>query len=212
MAADDRDAGLVEELEFERPSVADVHEVLRAHRSLLAHFSSYPPMDSGHGESPAYPENLIGVFNRQCPGGICCSTFSASDKLDAGVNVSGYIGVLLRPASNRSIVAVALGDVGSRYLNGRREFSMPLGPVTRTDLDKSIRDRSEADWNEWIVDDYEPIGIITLGVGAAYGKGTQSPEQLFEIFGYPVYRFEDGQLVRLHGDRWIPADHGDLYP
>jgi hypothetical protein len=212
MTAEDHDAGLVEEVEFERPTVAEVHEVLRAHRSLLAHFASYPPMDSGNGKSPVFPDNLIRVFNKQCPGGVCCSTFSASDKLEAGVNVSGYIGVLLRPASGRSIVAVAPGDVGSQYVNGRREFSMPPGPVTRADLERSIRDRSEGDWNEWIVDDYEPIGNITLGVGAAYGKGTLSPEQLSDIFGYPVYRFEDGQLVRLLGDTWIRADHGDLYP
>lgn len=199
-------------VEFGRPSIAEVHGVLRAHGALLAHFSSYPPMDSLHGQSPRFPHDLIRVLNRQCPGGVCCSTLSASDKVGTDGNASGYIGALLRPASDQSIIVAAPHDIGSRVENGRRVFLLPLGPVVRADLENSITLRAENDWNEWVIDQYEPIGVIIVGAGVAYGAGEQSPQALAELFGFPVYRFDAGRLVRLHGDTWVAAEHGDLYP
>lgn len=204
-------AGNVEDGDLTRPTVSEVHEVLRTHRVLLSHFISDTPMDSGCGLSPRYPENLIRVLNRQCPGGICCSTFSVTDEPRGGVNVAGSVGVLLRPASDRSVLAAAPHDIGSVYKDGVRWFRRPPKAVSKDDLSNSIEERAADQWNEWIVDDYVPIGLITL---ERYGcsVATKKCQGLVENFGYPVYQIHDGQLVCLHGDRWIPADPGDLYP
>lgn len=210
------DGGVAAEAEDEvapqRPSVSEVHEVLRAHGAFLVHFSSYPPMRSLDCEGLAYPTDLIAVGNRKCVGGICCSTILPRDNFAGGGNASGYIGLLLRPVSDRSIIAASHEDIGSYVVNGVRQYLRPLVPVLRSDLENSITQRAENAWNEWIVDDYEPVGVITVGPGAAYGAGEQTPEQLRETFGFPVYRFEDGRFFRLHGDRWLEADHGELYP
>lgn len=211
MGVENTGGSATEVVEFARPSIAEVHEVLRAHGALLAHFSSYPPMDSQVGASPRFPDDLIRVLNRQCPGGVCCSAFTPSD-LGAGGNVSGYIGALLRPASDQSIIVAAPHDIGSNVRDGKREFILPLGPVSRAHLESSITERANSEWNEWIVDHYEPVGLITVGEGVGYGAGKKSPEELRDIFGFPVYRFEAGRLVRLHGDTWVVAEHGELYP
>jgi len=201
-----------DEVAPQRPSVSEVHEVLRAHGAFLVHFSSFPPMGSLDIEARPYPSDLIAVGNRECPGGICCSTIMPRDNFAGGGNASGYIGLLLRPVSDRSIIAASHEDIGSNVVNGVREYRKPLDPVLKSDLESSITERAENAWNEWIVDDYEPVGVITVGPGAAYGAVDQTPEQLRETFGFPVYRFDDGRLFRLHGDRWLPADHGELYP
>lgn len=204
-------AGNVEDGDLTRPTVSEVHEVLRTRRALLAHFISDTPMDSAFGNSPGYPDSLLRVLNRQCPGGVCCSTFGATDDPRAGVDVSGTVGVLLRPASDRSVLAASPYDIGSVYKDGVRWFPRPLRPLSKVDLANSIDARVEDQWNEWIVDDYVPIGLITLKRNG-FSVGTDKCQGLVETFGYPVYQIDDGRLVRLHGDRWIPADHGDLYP
>lgn len=205
-------AGAEAEVASQRPSVSEVHEVLRAHGAFLVHFSSYPPMGSLDSEGRAYPSDLIAVGNRECPGGICCSTITPRDNFAGGGNASGYIGLLLRPVSDRSILAASHEDVGSYVVNGVRQYLRPLAPVLKSDLENSITQRAENAWNEWIVDDYEPVGVITVGEGAACGAGEPTPEQLRDTFGFPVYRFDDGRLFRLHGDRWLAAEHGELYP
>lgn len=204
-------AGNVEDGDLTRPTVSEVHEVLRTHRVLLSHFISDTPMDSGWGPSPLYPDSLLRVLNRQCPGGICCSTFSAADEPRGGVNVAGSVGVLLRPASDRSVLAAAPHDIGSVYKDGVRYFRRPPKAVSKDDLSNSIEARAEDQWNEWIVDDYVPIGLITLKRDG-FSVQKEKCQDLVETFGFPVYQIRDGRLVRLHGDRWIPADHGDLYP
>ncbi|PZR93524.1 MAG: hypothetical protein DI537_10420 [Stutzerimonas stutzeri] len=211
MASEPPADGEAGDSELPRPTVAEVHAVLREFGALLGHFASYPPMDSLDDASPAYPDNLIRVLRRECPGGVCCSTFTAADQIVPGRNVSGDIGVILRPGSDRSVLAASPHDIGSRVVNGVRQF--PQRPVFRTDLERSIIGRAEDGVNEWIVDDYEPLGIITLGGGWAYGAPVpQSPAMLAETFGVPIYRFDGGRLVRLDGDEWTPVEHSHLYP
>jgi hypothetical protein len=130
---------------FEKPSIADVHSLLRSRKALIVHFSGVP----GAGNTDIrYPEDLRRVISGGANSGVSCSVVSPGD-IFAGAaerNAYGTIGVILDLRGEQSLATATHGDGGSLwYGHGAREFDEK--DLTIEDLERSLTRRDGH--NEW---------------------------------------------------------------
>src|SRR6185295_14284490 len=97
-------------------------------------------------------------------------------------NATGCIGVIVRPRSPDSIVDVGHSDVGSgededgnRDASGARDISIE---ELRSTLDRRVY------YNEWVVKDYEVLGILAVEPFEVWGKKSLGhiPEEARHLF------------------------------
>ena len=208
-----------EPAEFQRPTLAEVREVLRRYGALIVHFSSVPAMKSTWGSelSRAFPEDLqYAACAPVCREGLCCSTVKPTDKFGTWANASGCVGLILGVTGPKSIRDVDPEGCGSFALEpgGPRVFPNEDRDITAAVLEETIVRQLPDGYNEWGVRDFEVLGIFAVSPFEVIRDG------VFTDLGaiakaFPtqrIYSFVDGRLVRREGDAWVEAEHGELYP
>ena len=220
---------------YDRPTLQEINDLLRQHTALIVHFSG-TPKGSGSEYDYHYPEDLKRVIAGFGQGGLSCSTVMPNDKfvdLNSKIaNSTGCIGVILDLKSRQSLRAVHARDCGS-YLQNDVRIVPNLCDLSITDVAKTIEERENDNYNEWVICDYAVIGIF-----AAYpfyisalevpsfpsdmpeylrpsapqiGIAKTSPNAIAEEFSdLRVFSFIDGQLVCFEKGNWLPADHHEL--
>src|SRR5271156_175752 len=108
---------------FEKPSVADVHEVLHTRKGLIVHFSGAP----GAGVTPIrYPDDLRNVIAGGAMSGVSCSVVMPED-IFSGTgerNAYGTVGTILDLRNGQSLATATRGDGGSPWNGeGDRQFN-----------------------------------------------------------------------------------------
>lgn len=142
------------------------------------------------------------------------------DKFGAvdGSNAAGCVGLILRPASEKSILAAENHDIGSRFEGGRRIYDPKY---THKDIDAdglaaTISTRSSSGYNEWGVHDFTVIGILAmepLEVNCTGPSPKTTLSAIADLFpDLALYQFAEDGLVRLEGSSWVKANFSDLYP
>jgi hypothetical protein len=150
--------------EVSRPDVKDVHKVLNLWGGIVVHFSGVPAGVSS-GLNLQFPDDLKHVLTGNAQGGISCSTVRPGDTFEDPVNNQrnswGCIGVIVRSRDPWSLVCVHPHDDGSHVgLDGLRVCSQIDSDLTLEDVVRSLEDRSVVDCNEWVMRDYDVLGVL----------------------------------------------------
>lgn len=147
-------------MQFKKPSVQEVYDLLGERNSLIVHFSGSP---KGHGNARTnneYPDDLIRVLSGNAMRGLSCSTVQPGDNFHYLSNerkAIGNVGVVLGLQTEQSLVAAFVGDCGtSEDENGTRDKHDR--DISIDELRLSISERNR--YNEWVVRDYIPIGVF----------------------------------------------------
>jgi len=124
-------------------------EQLRAKLALIVHFSHHSNMREGG----VFPQDLLDAIanSREWPLS-CCLVWPTHM-----MSLPGSVGVILRPRSFESIVAVRSTDAGSLTWQDKSEGSLG-SPLTIDTFNESFQVAPD-DYNEWRVKDSEAIGI-----------------------------------------------------
>lgn len=143
-------------------SKADIYEVLRAHEALIVHFSGCPKGIGIERKDHMYPNDLNYVLCGNAKGGVSCSTVKPGDNF-SGINrnATGCVGVLLGLRGDNSLRAVSPDDCGS-YEEGCVRKSSLGEKVTIESVSCSITNRGGGSYNEWIVADYDVLGVFVV--------------------------------------------------
>ena len=202
---------------FSKPSLEEIHSILRAKRGLIVHFSGTPPAGN---TTIRYPDDLRNVIAGGAQDGVPCSVVMPGDVFaGTGERSSfGTIGVILALLSNQSLATASRHDGGSLWNGtGPREFDER--DLTITDVEASLVGRKGH--NEWGIRQYlvrglfviEPIEISKYH--SSFGD-TPFPYTLEKVRAdFPeqrIYSFEGGHIVELHPRSGpVPAMHEELY-
>lgn len=209
-----------------KPTVNEVHNVLRRYDGLIVHFSGAPKgagIDRGH----LYPEDLRHVEQGKAIGGVSCSIVRPTDVFHGNSrNATGCIGLVLDLIEPDSLVAVSPNDCGSIEIDGVRTVDREID-ISATDIEKSIEDRQADSYNEWVLRNFKVLGVfavfpfeismqckLPLPEGApdylsttdnVIGVGkTNLAEVMLQFSCLSVYTFQQGRLIG------VPR-HSDLY-
>src|SRR5260221_9335349 len=139
-----------------RPDVKEVHEVLNAWGGVIVHFSGVPAGVST-GLNLRFPEDLKHVLAGNAQGGISCSTVRPGDIFEGPHyrNSWGCIGIVVRSRTPWSLVCVHAHDDGSRMADdGLRVCSQMDSDLSLEEVERSLKERSATDCNEWVMRDY----------------------------------------------------------
>jgi hypothetical protein len=195
-----------------KPSVQQVHDVLRRHQGLIVHFSTVPLLDQRY----YFPRELhYAIDHPNLEGGLCCSVVKPGDTRN---NTFGDVGLIFDLSESESLIAVSRSDGGSRLGPGQvRVFEEQYRNFDIATLEASITTR--VGHNEWGVKDFLVRGLFVLSdvvtVCAPQDRLRYVKlAELSELFpGLPVYSFEEKAIVELHPDtKPIRVDHAVIYP
>jgi hypothetical protein len=219
---------------LKKPDLAEVYGFLRKHNALIVHFSG-APKGAGLERGWLFPKDLANVLAGGAMGGLSCSVVRVGDVFQAEVrNATGCIGVVLGFQSKDSLVAVDPSDCGSMEDDetGIREVPHERD-IAVADLERTLTERT--DYNEWVVRDYVPIGILavpplevdTLSVPMYPPDVPQiardetpapcivriDPVKMTNMFmGQNMYTFKKGKILCRRNGLFYPVDHSEIYP
>ena len=197
----------------------EVYSFLSENTALIVHFSGTPPMPSTWHEPRTYPEDLRNVIRGGAMGGLCCSVVRPGDDFETGGrNACGYVGVIVGLQCKHALVAVDPEDCGS-YCNERgfREVAKPTD-ITVQGLQKTLTDRNS--WNEWVVRDYEVLGIFFVKpylVWRELAAGTSaevptSPDAISSTFPEQrSFTFSSEGILQFSGGHYTQVPHSKIY-
>ena len=215
-------------------SKANVYDVLREHQALLVHFSGCPKGAGAEREDHLYPHDLQSVLDGKAHSGLSCSTVMPRDCFGGfDRNATGCVGALLGLQSGDSLKAVSAGDCGSALIAGVREIGL-ADTVTLDSVVRSISNRKPGHYNEWIVANYEVLGLFAAApfeVSAlcrmpaipdapvqsqeaeliAASRQTNIEEVANTFPGSTIVSFHNGRLVMWIDGRSREIAHSDLY-
>lgn len=150
-----------------RPSLDSVVDLLANWGGLVVHFSGTPPMGDGIVCGNLYPKDLHHCISGAAQGGLSCSVIRSDDHYDVTngnhPTCVGSIGVIVRPRSAASIVWAQAADLGTHKdstlirVSGYEHLDLSL-----EDLALSLTGRQSNRYNEWVVRDYDVIGIFAI--------------------------------------------------
>lgn len=163
-------------------SPSEVRQLLSEHGVILVHFSGISR--TSQFEDLYFPDDLKTARAGDLCGGVCCSTLGPRDSYTCTqMNAVGEIGIIINPKSESSVRAASASDAGS-WINvhsGCREVetSKELPEACK----ESILRRGEAGYNEWVVQDYNTVGIFyfpnpRIAVESTYNDPVTGQEQV----------------------------------
>jgi hypothetical protein len=122
---------------------------LRARLALIVHFSHHANMREGG----VFPDDLLAAIahSRSWPLS-CCVIWPAHE-----MSLPGSVGVILRPRSLASIIAVSSTDAGSLTFGDGSEGS--LGSLLSQETFTATFEVPADDYNEWRIVDADAVGI-----------------------------------------------------
>jgi hypothetical protein len=212
----------------QKPPLADIYRALRAYDAVLVHFSTegkgremqkFVGDRQGEERKAAIDRNIARFY----PGdlkyaiantgqSVCCSTIRPDDL--SFRNAMGSIGLMVRLQTPQSLRTVANIDDGYLGDDDDRDMDITFDLCVET-----INDRPQGH-NEWLVKNYEVIGIfglLPMGYYDPHRDNIISREfsQIESDFPeMPVFGFADGKIYRFRGDGSGDGDlvqHTDLY-
>jgi len=195
---------------FTRPNVQEIEALLREHEALIIHFSSFKADENRPDR--VFPNDLQNAIAKKDMELSCCVIGSRDDYEKHSF---GDIGIILRLKTPNSLVAADPNDCGSLEEEDER------GHVRRTVPMNKLRDLSleqltetltkRTDHNEWVVRDYEVLGIFAHPPGRANDRIFRV-QDLCEIFpGRPIFSFKDGSIYRCYPGPPTAIGHADIY-
>lgn len=212
----------------------EIYELLHKHNVIIVHFSGCPKGSGVERNDHMYPNDLKFVLEGNAQGGLSCSTVKPCDCFH-GIerNATGCIGVVLGLKDETSLKAVSPDDCGSSENLGVRE-SWLANEVTAESAAASILNRKSGTYNEWIVGNYQPLGIFAVNpfeVSALFPppRIPEMPEELqgtdlvpgikqttlTEISGLfqdqLIFSFYYGKLCRWEEGTMQEISHDELY-
>lgn len=144
-----------------KPTVNEVHNVLRRYDGLIVHFSG-APKGSGVDRGHLYPQDLRHVEQGKAMGGVSCSIVRPTDVFHGNRrNAIGCIGLVLDLIEPGSLVAVSPSDCGSIEIDGVRTVEREVD-ISATDIEKSIEDRQADSYNEWVLRNFKVLGVFAV--------------------------------------------------
>lgn len=144
-----------------KPTVAEVHDILRSHSALVVHFSG-APKGAGAERGNLFPEDLLHIVSGQAQGGVSCSTVKPNDMFAGEArNAIGCIGLVLDLNQSTSLVAVSPSDCGSVEENGARVVGHEAD-ISVGDVESSISCRRHDSYNEWVLRDFKILGVFAI--------------------------------------------------
>lgn len=182
----------------------------------------------------SFPDDLHYVRDGRACGGLSCSTVMPGDQFEPMPrNSTGSVGVILGLKNILSVKAAHPKDCGS-YTdeNGDRQVGQQP-PLTIEIVRNSITERDAENYNEWVVRDYEMLGLFAMEpiqILGTYNAAHEIPEalrgteritapisvgfdELFQIFGVKIiHGFQGSTIAVHHHDGRIEAcSHGNIY-
>lgn len=191
--------------------IADLRNFLICRPALLIHFSGVP---KGIGHDFKYPEDLNSVIEN--PNEIfSCSTIEATDFDTQPVRASGYVGVVLNPIDEQSIIAVHYEDMGApKTTEERRRLSRS---TTVSDCASTFQRGDLFSYNEWLVG---PSHVVGAFIAPSAQVHTQSgsfryvgPSEIADALNISrVFSAIDGVFMELNEQGgWDPLDMSSVY-
>lgn len=210
-----------------KPSLDEVRLFLAKHQALVVHFSG-TPKGIGPGQE-TYPKDLIKVCSGGAQGGISCSVVKPGDRFHGDIcHGTGSVGLVIALNGANSLVAVSEKDVGSYVENGVRLGAKEVD-IETADLENSLSARGER-YNEWIVRDFEVIGMFVAVPASTWQEAAVKtppdfpplPPQgqpvsisLHQIAAdfkeLPIYTFSRGEISKWDATGWSPVTHDNVY-
>jgi hypothetical protein len=215
-------------------TVQKIYTILKQHNALIVHFSTLGKSGvPGNGNHP-YPADLKHVIEnptRQC---VACSTVNPNDTFDGDeANATGCIGVVLGLTHDESVKAARPSDMGS-ILRGDGVRDVEAKVIHISEIERSIAERNENNYNEWSVESYYVIGILAVDPLLATILGIpnyppdvpdylrdhrpQYMQQRFtlrevhdEFSGKRIFTFKDGRICEFRDNEILEVRHGDIY-
>lgn len=198
-----------------------MHAALQTWGGVVVHFSGVPPGVSS-GLNLTFPDDLRHVINGHAQGGISCSTVRPGDRFEddlqtRGRNSWGCIGVIVRGRTAWSLVCVDPYDCGSSMLPcGLRTCRQVDMDLAITEVARSLDARRPSDCNEWVMRDYEVLGMLIQPPfsARAFGQFSSREEIVAAFSGQPLYTIKPDGLFEVSPDfqlrRRVPIS--ELYP
>lgn len=206
-----------------RPSLKDVHATLVNWGGVVVHFSGVPAgMLSNFNK--AFPDDLLHILAGQAQSGISCSVVRAGDRFeelpgDRRRNSWGCIGVIVRGRTEWSLVCVDAGDCGS-FVDGTgfRQCNGANRDLSIREIEGSLYQRSIQDCNEWVMMDYDVVGVLVQPPFSVRSFGDQATEDEIRTYfaHWPLYSFHNGGLYEIEVTPELKykarCDIASLYP
>lgn len=220
--------------ELLKPEIPEIHSVLAKYNGLIVHFSGAPKGSGADRDNP-FPKDLQHVINGCAQGGISCSIVMPGDNF-YGIdrNATGCVGVVIDLQTSKSLVAVDSSDCGSIENDEGVRIVACECDITSTEVDESITRRKRTSYNEWVVRNFNVIGIFATqpyevskrqipdfppempdylrSTGSETGIGSVSIEQICRTFpDKPIFGFQGSEITKLSGNQWIGIQHNEIY-
>lgn len=193
-------------------SLSDLHALLRARPALIVHFSGCP---RGVGRVINYPHDLAWALVSPTEI-LCCSTIEPRDFDSFQPGASGFVGVVLDPVDERSIVYVDHEDHGAPATTADR-LAMDR-PESIATCERSFERDGATPYNEWLVGPFRVVGMF-VAPGAEIQEpdrtfSSKSPSDVLSDFGqHRMFSCHAGQFWELLADQnWAPLDMASVYP
>lgn len=193
-------------------AISDLRALLRERPALIVHFSGCP---RGIGRDINYPNDLLGVI--AAPHEIiCCSTIESHDFDVLPFGGSGFVGVVLDPLDEQSVVYVDHEDHGAPPSTPQR-LAMDR-PESLADCARTFTRDGATPHNEWLVGPSRVIGVFVAPeaqVQTSDGSfdGVMAADVLSSLGKHRLFRCIDGLFYERHAaDNWQPLDMSTVYP
>ncbi len=200
-----------------RPNVSDVHKALNTWGGVIVHFSGVPAGVST-GLNLQFPDDLKYILAENAQGGISCSTVRPGDTFEGYYRNSwGCIGVIVRSRTPWSLVCVHAHDDGSRMgPDGLRVCTQMDSDLSLEEVGRSLQERSATDCNEWVMRDYDVLGILLQHTFSArdFGRCASRNEITAAFAGSPWFTIKQDGLYAVAQDFKVERKVSvcELYP
>lgn len=146
-----------------RPDLAEVHDVLKQQNCLIVHFSGCPKGVGKERNNRLFPNDLVAVIEGEANNGLSCSTVKPGDIFEGmRRNAMGNIGVIVAPRCGESIENACHEDCGSCEDEEGNRKAIPQEYIDKAYLEYTIVYRKDGSHNEWVVKDFDVIGIFVI--------------------------------------------------
>lgn len=192
--------------------VSDLRALLRERPALIVHFSGCP---RGIGRDINYPFDLRGVI-ADPQEIICCSTIEPHDFDALPFGGSGYVGVVLDPLDEKSVVYVDHEDHGAPPSTPQR-LAMNR-PESLANCARTFTRDGATPYNEWLVGPSRVIGVFVAPEAEVQRSdgafdGVMPADVLSSLGKHRLFRCKEGLFYERHAaDDWRPLDMSTVYP